>query len=74
MRPLGIGAHEYRAGGVVSNRGACNLAGPGEGLVGVVHYHLLAEGVDEVPGAPRDLDPVGREVGESHGIAYHIAP
>ena len=74
MAALGMLIHEDGSGGVVRYLGARLGAGLGQSLLGIVYDELLAEGVDEVLGAPRDDELVGTVVGELHRVADDVSP
>ena len=71
---LGVPVHEDGGGGVVRHLRARFGTRPRKPALGIVHYQLLAEGIDEVLGASGNDELVGVLRGELHGVAYHVAP
>ena len=66
--------HEYGSGCVFAHHGAGQRAGALQSLLGIVHYQLFAEGVDEALGASADDEFIGTDGGEAHGVANLVAP
>ena len=67
-------AAEHWCSGIFPHFGTRLLARILQAALRIVHYQLLAKGIDEALSAAGDDEFIGPDAGEAHRIAYHIPP